>query len=33
MLASHDIGTVIIQFHFKYFYIFDSILHIPHDFT
>jgi hypothetical protein len=33
MLADHDIGPVIFQFDFTYFYIFDSILHIPHDFT
>jgi hypothetical protein len=30
-VAHHDIGTIMFQFYFTYFYIFDSILHIHHD--
>jgi hypothetical protein len=33
MFANQDIGTVILQFHFIYFYIFGSILYILEDFT
>jgi hypothetical protein len=34
MLADHVIGTIILKFYFPFFfYIFESILLIPHDFT